>query len=328
MPRRRRRSNKKTEPGDPPNPAEPELRPQLPYSRNGHLPEEEVIPPEIPSTSDTDASVPECTRSEESGGTLKSCRVEALEATGSPGRSVETTTEDPGKDSKAVQIPASVGIPIEITKDHDSVIFACPNNDNGLEVQQFLVSSHILSFSSPIFRAIFDSNQSHDKNETNTVQISCDYPSVLSIVFRLLHFDSVEDLFDIDFALFVQIAVICEEFELHRALRPWMYIWSEKHSKNALEPGYEDWLYISRNFGSGEKLEELIDVLVKECGPISDCGTYFCRGDRKVLTRYWPEDILERIISLKQNSKPSIPGRELESWELSREPELAEEWEW
>ncbi|KAK6348702.1 hypothetical protein TWF718_006489 [Orbilia javanica] len=198
------------------------------------------------------------------------------------------------KDSLPIEIPDFTSPPIEIVEDYDLIILACPYEDSSActEILQFLVSKHAISISSPIFKALLAFGESDATNETDTLQLYCDNPSAFSIIFRIIHFCPVEDLFDLDFKSFVRIAILCEEYELHNALRPWMYIWSQKYSKHALDPGYEDWLYISKKFGSGEKLEELVNILANECGAISDCGAYLFRGEKKALTKNWPRDIL------------------------------------
>ncbi|KAK6519761.1 hypothetical protein TWF506_000059 [Arthrobotrys conoides] len=203
---------------------------------------------------------------------------------------------------------ASIDIPIEIIQDYDLIVFACPYENSDREGLKLLVSRQVLSISSPIFKALLTLSEGVAENETGILQIYCNYPSALSIIFRLLHYDAPEDLFDIDFACFVQIGVLCEEYELHYALRPWMYIWSQKHVQYALDPGYEDWLFISKYFGAGEKLEELIELLVDQCSVISECGTYLLRREEKVSIKHWPQDILGKSYFSDKEGKNKIAG--------------------
>ncbi|KAK6352084.1 hypothetical protein TWF730_008915 [Orbilia blumenaviensis] len=125
-------------------------------------------------------------------------------------------------------------------------------------------------------------------------------------ILRILHFDIQEHFLDIGFKNFVPIVVLCERFKLHRALRPWIHIWLEKYKNRALDPGFEDWLYISTALEPQPKLEVLVNLLSNECSSIGECGTYVLRRGREVPINNWPVVILRRILLLRDEKVKSL----------------------
>ncbi|KAF3917530.1 hypothetical protein AA313_de0200490 [Arthrobotrys entomopaga] len=131
-------------------------------------------------------------------------------------------------------------------------------------------------------------------------------PHAMHQILKILHSETDDDLFNIDFEELKQIAVVCQRFELQAPLRPWIRIWLEKHQEPINTPGHEDWLLISHAFGRGDGVKELISTLAEECSTVSDCDSYLLRKGVPVSKELWPDSCLEKILSLRQKQVEGI----------------------
>ncbi|KAF8544183.1 hypothetical protein BDD12DRAFT_817001 [Trichophaea hybrida] len=135
---------------------------------------------------------------------------------------------------------------------------------------QYQVSSQVLWIASPVFRSMFgpdsrfkeavDLRRAHVIGFPPAVISLDDDSTALEFIFNVLHLqhDRIPD--KIDFKLMVQVAAICEKYELHKALQPT----ADRHfkpQKDLSTPhGHEDWLLISYCFG----FEDIFTSVSKE----------------------------------------------------------------
>ncbi|KAF8245553.1 hypothetical protein K440DRAFT_646162 [Wilcoxina mikolae CBS 423.85] len=126
-------------------------------------------------------------------------------------------------------------------------------------VVQYQVSSQVLWTASPVFRAMFGPTSGFEEAvNLRRVHILGFPPSVvplddnseaLEFIFNVLHLqhDRVPDT--ISFQKMVQVAAICEKYELHRALQPTADKLFKPQKMLSTHHGYEDWLLVSYCFG-------------------------------------------------------------------------------
>ncbi|KAK6519245.1 hypothetical protein TWF281_003081 [Arthrobotrys megalospora] len=159
----------------------------------------------------------------------------------------------------------------------------------------FMVSKHIITRSSTAIRNIINSRTT----ETTSVKLVGD-SNAMNIILRIIHFQSMDDVFYLTFEEVKNVAVICDKYKWHNVLRPWSRAWLQKYSKTALEPGYEDWLFIAKVFECDESVQDLLLVLSEQCGKASPCGEYIYRKGARICTKLWPEHHKARIAKWRQ----------------------------
>ncbi|KAF3215906.1 hypothetical protein TWF106_008593 [Orbilia oligospora] len=213
---------------------------------------------------------------------------------------------------------------IQITEQSDFVIIA--EDSATKEIYKFYVSKAVLSISSPYFRSLF---QQHSPNvelyadqlaevrglgvKPGELSIAGDRiklkgtPSAFRSVLSILHFCPEANLLDINFESVRDIAFVAEQYGWTKALQPWSTSWLPIHSKFALYSGFEDWLYVSKVFGTEDRVDELVNALSRRCSFDGEkISRRFYTFSRVLHTELWPSDLKDAI-----NMKIAISDKEL-----------------
>ncbi|KAF3250712.1 hypothetical protein TWF192_005151 [Orbilia oligospora] len=254
----------------------------LPNPRNS-------IPPRTPSRSDVDSNsvMAEETASDPSTSGLST-----------PQRLDFETSDSPANIPEASINLTNATI---FTEDYDLIVVVRSQTDQRTFI--YLVSKDILSVSSsvlrPIIRALPAPNGILGAIATvkglKKLYIDGD-PEALRVIFHILHFDADESCRDVEFNTLCQIAILADKYQWQMALQTWSEIWLLLWEKFALDPGYENWLYISEVFNSLNEVEKLVELLGKECSALDVEGfqPYRVNGTQNqyLNTELWPMDLL------------------------------------
>ncbi|RVD86052.1 uncharacterized protein DFL_004346 [Arthrobotrys flagrans] len=290
-------------------PAPKKLLPAL-----GHC--QEIIPSGTSSLSEEDA---ESTVEQTSETPSESDTASTVE------RALNTPSEaDP---ASIVELPldapdeVDITIKVKLTENHNFTIMIMDESKG--KMLEFLVSDSILAASSQYFKVLFrmgDSGVQVDQQGESPVTspvtsallrtightyIQCrGDPLALHSILGIIHFCPDENLFDIDFSLLTNIAFVAEEFSWNKALLPWSTVWLTKYSQHALDPGFENWLYVSKVFGSNERVDELVKLLARTCAVSKYDTSKIFRNVSDTLqelnTTLWPPEIKDRILDLRR----------------------------
>ncbi|KAF3282273.1 hypothetical protein TWF970_001686 [Orbilia oligospora] len=230
-----------------------------------------------------------------------------------PGSPIPTDTNSDSPDPEPFansdednENPPSTLLPIifvTIADDYDCIVTVSSECD----IRKFRVSEKILSISSPVLRNLITEAKSQTscsavqpESENSESKISLTLkgdPRAFGTIFEIIHYQGDdEQLENIIFDVFTQVVLLCERYEWHKALRRWTRFWLEKYEPHALEPGYENWLYIANAFKTTKHVEELSTLLGKSCGifPAGRSpegpgqGRFFSRNGQVVDASLWP----------------------------------------
>ncbi|KAF3920706.1 hypothetical protein ABW21_db0209764 [Orbilia brochopaga] len=182
---------------------------------------------------------------------------------------------------------------------------------NGHRMHRYLVSSQILRVVSPVWRRYLDPDTPFRKlTETQELDGRAhavmalagddDDPETLLAVLSVLHFSADGVPAKVDFAQLRAFAVLCDKYDCVHVLRMWSRGWLNQWAPVALEPGYEDWLFVAKVFGDERNVGELEARLVEEASSLSECGSYFLRSGVEVPTALIPENVLNRIMKARE----------------------------
>ncbi|KAF3182632.1 hypothetical protein TWF788_005946 [Orbilia oligospora] len=159
-----------------------------------------------------------------------------------------------------------ISVDYSFTEDCDLVIVIhSPHSP----IVRYAVSKEVLSVSSRVLRPLI-----RELSEYRLVTVAgrrlgylemTGYPEAFRIILSILHFNPALDIRDINFKTFTRITYLSEMYQWQRVLEVWNNIWLDKYEPHALEPGYEDWLYIADIFGRNNPVESLVTCLGKEC---------------------------------------------------------------
>ncbi|KAK6519252.1 hypothetical protein TWF281_003088 [Arthrobotrys megalospora] len=175
---------------------------------------------------------------------------------------------------------------------------------------RFLSSKSVLSLSSPIIQRTIQTCMNFEsptggwddrdipENPEWTIYLDGD-PQAMQAVLLLLHLKGSDKFFNISFELFTEISVLCDRYAWQDALRPWVRAWLERFARNALKPGYENWLYIATVYNYDKKIKELVAALATEVSLPSGCGNFILRGERNISKTLWPAKYTDQILLLR-----------------------------
>ncbi|KAF3190056.1 hypothetical protein TWF225_002552 [Orbilia oligospora] len=182
--------------------------------------------------------------------------------------------------------------------DSNNVEFALPEPILPIEsevVGNYLVSRHVLIRSSTIIKSLVSSMS----NDAHTVSLIGD-SNAMNIVLRIIHFHSMDDVFNLTFEEVKKVAILCDRYKWHNVLRPFTRAWLQKYARKALEPGFEDWLFVAKVFECDLWVEDLLLVLAEQCGKPSPRGGFIHRKGVAVPTALWPRHHLAKILARRQ----------------------------
>ena len=110
---------------------------------------------------------------------------------------------------------------------------------SGEEVTLIRVHSQVLSLASPVFAAMlsprFAEGQTLEDNKglvdsTTTIDLPDDDPMAMSLLCKILHFkEDAAQQTSYPPDILMGLAVICDKYNMSRALSPWSHIWMEKY---------------------------------------------------------------------------------------------------
>ncbi|KAF3316777.1 hypothetical protein TWF173_001440 [Orbilia oligospora] len=277
------------------------------------------IPPRTPSQSDVDNNsvMAEETASDPSTSGLST-----------PQRPDFETSDNPANTSGASINLTNATI---FTEDYDLIVVVRSQTDQRTFI--YLVSKDILSVSSsvlrPIIRALPAPNGVLGAIATarglKKLHLEGD-PEALRVVFRILHFDADERCRDVDFNTLFQIAILVDKYQWQMALQTWSEIWLLLWENFALDPGYENWLYVSIVFNSLNEVQNLVELLGKECSSLSVgvARPYRINGTQRQYldTRLWPVNLLNLCWDVAYGSLQRSLGRR----NLTTSSQLITEW--
>ncbi|KAF3090215.1 hypothetical protein TWF102_009429 [Orbilia oligospora] len=159
----------------------------------------------------------------------------------------------------------------------------------------YLVSRHVLIRSSTIIKSLVSSMP----NDAHTVNLIGD-SNAMNIVLRIIHFHSMDDVFNLTLEEVKKVAILCDRYKWHNVLRPFTRAWLQKYARKALEPGFEDWLFVAKVFECDLWVEDLLLVLAEQCGKPSPRGGFIHRKGVAVPTALWPRHHLAKILARRQ----------------------------
>ncbi|KAK6513057.1 hypothetical protein TWF506_009220 [Arthrobotrys conoides] len=195
------------------------------------------------------------------------------------------------------------------TEDYDLVV--SPINGTDQQAFRYMVSKDVLSVSSSVLRPLIkaipapinDLGASTTARTLRKLDLDGD-PEALRVIFNILHFNADERCRDIEFNTLCQIAILADKYQWQRALQTWSEIWLLLWEKFALDPGYENWIYISQVFNSLNEVERLVELLGKECSAIGVEGLqpYRVSGTRHeyLNIELWSNDLRNKIMTLRR----------------------------
>ncbi|RVD89631.1 uncharacterized protein DFL_000630 [Arthrobotrys flagrans] len=195
------------------------------------------------------------------------------------------------------------------TEDYDLVVIA--KDENNQQAFKYQVSKDVLSVSSSVLRPLIRAIPAPSDNSGTAAttrrfrELDLDGdPEALRVIFGIIHFNADESSRDISFNTLYKIAILAEKYQWQGALQTWSEIWLLLWERFALDPGYENWLYISKVFNTQREVENLVALLAKQCSSIGVEGVQayrLCDARKEYLnTELWPEELQNQIMRLRQ----------------------------
>ncbi|KAK6519756.1 hypothetical protein TWF506_000055 [Arthrobotrys conoides] len=223
-----------------------------------------------------------------------------------------------------------------LTKEYDFLILNTDKNNGKLS--KFLVSMDILSVSSPVLRSLIKPRARTQASQTDAQEFGETKAPVnaimrsrnileleedefaLCLILSIIHFCPKEKLKYICFKSLTNVTALVEAYQWKQALQPWCSAWTLNHTASLLQPGYENWLYISRVFSSDYQVHELMALLSIECG-----------FDGERLSRYNPKTKSTEVLNTElwtEEQKALAYGSLLHSIQASKLEQYPQSAEW
>lgn len=178
-----------------------------------------------------------------------------------------------------------------------------PNGDVYLVVgfsepmTHLLVSSKALSLSSPVFAALFSPHfkegSSLSSEHPTEIPLPEDDPEAMTLLCNCLHFRTDQVPRDIEFPLLKCLAILCDKYDVAKAILPWSILWLQKWETSNCEDGFEGLLMVIYALDCAEAFNKLSKkAILSQVGPFDT---------HKVLE--WFEMIPEGMIGTDEKTK-------------------------
>jgi hypothetical protein len=134
---------------------------------------------------------------------------------------------------------------VKIDSDGD-VLFIVSSCDK--PTARLLVSSKVLSLASPVFAAMFSprfkEGSSLNPGCPSEVPLPEDDPEAMTLLCNCLHFRTDHIPRNVDFSLLKALAILCDKYNVARAISAWNILWLQKWETSECEDGFEGLLVV------------------------------------------------------------------------------------
>ncbi|KAF2185227.1 hypothetical protein K469DRAFT_500499, partial [Zopfia rhizophila CBS 207.26] len=131
---------------------------------------------------------------------------------------------------------------------------------------KFQVSPKTMRLASRVWDSMFEKLDSHWPSRKNkTIAFDQDDPHMLLVVLNIVHFRFKELPGSLGFGQLVELARICQRYDLVGIMKPFLPQWTRRFQDSILNPGREKWLLIAHQFGYVDDFERIARHLVVHC---------------------------------------------------------------
>jgi hypothetical protein len=139
----------------------------------------------------------------------------------------------------------------------------------GSELKTFiLVSSKVLTLTSPVFAAMFRNRFQEGTNLSSgclhPIPLPDDDPAAFTLLCNILHHRSSEIPLAIDFDSLANLAILCDKYDCAGAVTCWSILWLQTWAQFAKEKGFERLLFISYGLDIPETFFQITLGLLKD----------------------------------------------------------------
>ncbi|KAF3084530.1 hypothetical protein TWF706_000749 [Orbilia oligospora] len=150
----------------------------------------------------------------------------------------------------------------------DTIVNCC--NEAGDTLKNFLVSSKILSLSSPVFSVMLDPSKPYARSQApssdkDELKLTLGRPRLLKIIFHALHHQNKHVPTNFPLQDLAFLAEICDFYDLSEALKPWAIQWTQHLWVSPDTPrDFGLWCRIAIAFSAADILDEVTVELLKK----------------------------------------------------------------
>ncbi|PVH94087.1 hypothetical protein DM02DRAFT_694101 [Periconia macrospinosa] len=141
------------------------------------------------------------------------------------------------------------------------ITLKCCNTED-MVTTSFLVSSHVLRLASPVFKNMLKPNFKEGDQllmeGKADIKLNDDEASLLSTVLHILHFHGEVGIDSLDAEKLARLAILCDKYDLTKALGSWITVWFQKAEKTIQTPkDYGFMLLAAYRFNESERFREI-----------------------------------------------------------------------
>jgi hypothetical protein len=161
---------------------------------------------------------------------------------------------------------------------HEDILEIDPSGDVLFSVgssppnARLLVSSKVLSLTSPVFDAMFSPHfkeGSHLSPEVpSEVPLPDDEPEAMTVLCNCLHFRNGHVPRNVDFPLLRSLAVLCDKYNCAKSIFPWSILWLQRWETEKCEDGFEALLIVIYALDCAEAFKKATKkAILEQIGP-------------------------------------------------------------
>jgi hypothetical protein len=185
----------------------------------------------------------------------------------------------------------------------ENVISIDPDGDRCLIVgteenqKSFRVSSKAMCLASPVWRAMLTGP--YKEATAKEIPFPAAEPGALIIALRIAHLQFRDLPSSLDFQELVNLAALCDEYDMVPIVRPFSTKWIHTLEPLAEKIGFEEWLFVAWTFGCPEIFDRIACrlVLFASTNAYGQC----LNEEEKVLEDFMPPGIIGKVRTLSKS---------------------------
>ncbi|KAF2422608.1 hypothetical protein EJ08DRAFT_477381 [Tothia fuscella] len=154
-------------------------------------------------------------------------------------------------------------------------------------------------------KSMFASNSTEANEEE--VAFPEDSVKALNIVLRLAHLRYVQVPKILKFSTLIELAILCDKYDLVSLVRPYLHDWCAPHSEQLCAVGYEEWLYLAWVFGYATGFKKLANMLAMQIRTNAE-GHCLTTGGRGLDKLQMPPGIVDHLLSIRASIVERLHG--------------------
>ncbi|KAK0119384.1 hypothetical protein ONS95_010836 [Cadophora gregata] len=161
-----------------------------------------------------------------------------------------------------------------------------------------MVATQAMVLASPVWEKFIFPPWSNESSKVKEIDFSGDDGEAMLILLNIAHLQFCYVPNELHYLLLYQIAILCEQYDCHAILKPWLESWLKNEPNDLYAIGKEEWIYIAWAFGRENYFRSKATLLLLHIELHQDGSPFVFYGTK--VSEVMPDKFLENIMVIRE----------------------------